>query len=65
MSKVVMSEEQFERLLAAVRSYPHVCMPCTRPHLYQWTPPYWYYNTQTYNTTPSITTTTTSQKVEG
>ena len=42
--KVVMSDEQFEKLLKAIaevgRTYPHVCPPCLRPHVPNW---YWKY----------------------
>ena len=65
MSKIVMSDEQFERLLKAVtkigRTYTHVCPPCTRPHYPNWQYKHYY----PFTVYTSGTTSPTILKVEG
>jgi hypothetical protein len=71
MSKVVMSEEQFQRLLDAIlRISPiaHVCLPCNRPHVYPMYPQWYYTKINTTTTFPARTVTydtTTANLKEG
>ena len=70
MTKVVMSDEQFEKLLKAIANlqYPHVCPPCMRPHLptYYYQQPYQFWSTSTSPTNGNSITigSTTSEKAE-
>ena len=52
--RVVMSDEQFERLLAAIQATPHVCPPCYLPH-YPYLQSYrWWWDSNTFSTTSTL-----------